>query len=271
MSKVSVTTLANLENEATAVSVINANFAAVQAAIEKQVSRDGTIPNTMSADFDINGNQILNLPTPVDATDPVRIGDLSSYGHIAELANLLDVDVSAITDGQLIYWDNTAGKFKPVDNTVTLAALTDVNLAGLADTDILQWDAGTSKFIAVAYPTFPSTVPYDIPLAFAGVPTDGEIMGRLVMVRSVSLPADFSGSYGTIVTAPTASTVITVQKGVTAIGTITISTGSAFTFATTSGLAQSLVAGDVLTFKNQATADATAADVSVTLAGTVAI
>jgi len=38
----------------------NANNALIEAALENTLSRDGTTPNTMSADFDMNSNDILN-------------------------------------------------------------------------------------------------------------------------------------------------------------------------------------------------------------------
>lgn len=40
---------------------LNANNALIEAALENTLSRDGTTPNTMSADLDMNGNSILNV------------------------------------------------------------------------------------------------------------------------------------------------------------------------------------------------------------------
>lgn len=39
---------------------INSNFAAIQDALIKVLSRDGTTPNNMEADFDLDGNDLLN-------------------------------------------------------------------------------------------------------------------------------------------------------------------------------------------------------------------
>lgn len=44
-----------------AITTINNNFAAVETAMEKTLSRDGTTPNQMTADLDMNGNDILNI------------------------------------------------------------------------------------------------------------------------------------------------------------------------------------------------------------------
>lgn len=43
------------------VAALNENFEAIEDALENTLSRDGSIPNTMSADLDMNSNSILNL------------------------------------------------------------------------------------------------------------------------------------------------------------------------------------------------------------------
>jgi len=54
----------------------NANNDAIEAALENTVSRDGTTPNQMEADLDLNSNRILNLPSPVGDTEPARWVDV---------------------------------------------------------------------------------------------------------------------------------------------------------------------------------------------------
>lgn len=56
--------------------VINANNAAIEAAMENTLSRDGTGPNTMLANLDMNSNRITNLGAPTSVNDAVRLGDL---------------------------------------------------------------------------------------------------------------------------------------------------------------------------------------------------
>ena len=75
MSKLNTTDLVNLQNEVTAVSTINSNFTAVETAIENTLSRDGTTPNTMSANLDMNSNRIINLPLPTSDLEPLRLID----------------------------------------------------------------------------------------------------------------------------------------------------------------------------------------------------
>lgn len=76
MSKITFTSLLNLQSESTAVQSINANFAVVQAALDNTLSRDGTSPNQMNASVDMNSNRIINLPAPVASTEPLRLADV---------------------------------------------------------------------------------------------------------------------------------------------------------------------------------------------------
>jgi len=59
------------------VAALNNNFALIEVALENTVSRDGTIPNQMEADLDLNGNALLNIGT-LDVTslsvDSLTIG-----------------------------------------------------------------------------------------------------------------------------------------------------------------------------------------------------
>lgn len=79
MSKITLASLANLQNETTAVNTINSNSSIVQTAWDNTLSRDGTSPNTMGASFDMNSNRILNLPQPVSLLEPLRLTDLNTF------------------------------------------------------------------------------------------------------------------------------------------------------------------------------------------------
>lgn len=79
MAKITLTDLVNLQNETTAVNAINNNNAAIETAMENTLSRDGTTPNTMSANLDMNSHHVLNLPQPATANEPLRFQDLSTF------------------------------------------------------------------------------------------------------------------------------------------------------------------------------------------------
>lgn len=62
MAKLTTADVVNISGaETTALATINANNALIETAIENTLSRDGTTPNTMSADLDMNSNDILNV------------------------------------------------------------------------------------------------------------------------------------------------------------------------------------------------------------------
>lgn len=46
------------------IDALNANFTALTAAFDNTLSRDGTSPNAMLANLDMNSQRIVNLPTP---------------------------------------------------------------------------------------------------------------------------------------------------------------------------------------------------------------
>lgn len=77
MAKLALTDIANLQNETSATAAINNNNLKIEQAIENTVSRDGTSPNSMNADFDMNGNRILNLPDAEDDSEPVTLSQVS--------------------------------------------------------------------------------------------------------------------------------------------------------------------------------------------------
>lgn len=92
MSKVDIRTLdSTTNNDAAATALINSNFEALQEAIDNSLSRDGTAPNYMDADLDLNSRRIINLAAPVDDHDAITkkyfddtIGDAAGYAIQAQ-------------------------------------------------------------------------------------------------------------------------------------------------------------------------------------------
>jgi len=79
MSKITLTNVSSLtQNPITAQTAINNNFSTIQTAMDNTLSRDGTSPNSMASNLDMNSNQILNLPAPSSANSPLRLQDAST-------------------------------------------------------------------------------------------------------------------------------------------------------------------------------------------------
>lgn len=60
MAKVTLTTI-NDASTPSGTSAINSNFTNITNAIENTLSRDGTIPNQLTADLDVNNNDVMNV------------------------------------------------------------------------------------------------------------------------------------------------------------------------------------------------------------------
>ncbi len=111
------------------------------------------------------------------------------------------------------------------------------------------------------------TNPYDIAGYLPGLPTAGQTLFRIEMVRAVTLPINLTGSRAVCLTAPTAAVSLPIKQNGTSIGSINFAasaTVGTFTFA-----AQVILnVGDVFELDAPATADATFAGPSYTITGT---
>lgn len=110
MSKINLTDATTLTNETSFISTLNANYATIETASDLFLSRDGTSPNSMSANLDMNSNRITNLPTPVLSNDVVRLQDMVTFtggGTIAAFPTTSAGIASAISDetgtGSLVF------------------------------------------------------------------------------------------------------------------------------------------------------------------------
>lgn len=97
MTKLVQNDLTSLTNEQSALAALNANSALLEAFSDTVLSRDGTSPNQMNADLDMNSNDILNLPAPVNATSPLRLADLSALQAAVGGTINIGADTGSIT------------------------------------------------------------------------------------------------------------------------------------------------------------------------------
>lgn len=88
MAKVSLTTITS---RYASVDALNANFEALEEALENTLSRDGSAPNAMGADLDMDSNRILNLPTPTTSGEPIPLSwAVANYADFQTVAGLDD-------------------------------------------------------------------------------------------------------------------------------------------------------------------------------------
>jgi hypothetical protein len=105
---------------------------------------------------------------------------------------------------------------------------------------------------------------YAIALSYVGTPGAQGTMGVHSVLYACTIPIDFDGSTGDIITNPASDFVITVKKNGTDVGTITISSAGVFTFDTTGGSTVSLAFGDRLSFHGPSSVG-TAADFGISI------
>ena len=78
---------------------LNANNALIEAAIENTLSRDGTTPNTMSADIDMNSNHLVNVADPTADHHVVTKGYVdANYGEASVIAAAASAAAAAISE-----------------------------------------------------------------------------------------------------------------------------------------------------------------------------
>lgn len=107
--------------------------------------------------------------------------------------------------------------------------------------------------------------PYDICSCVLGKPDAGATVFMALAVRSFTIPSSYTGSQAKASVSATASSVFTIYKNGSSIGTFTFAaSGSTATF---SGAGASIVAGDLLTVVAPGSQDATLANIAFTIAG----
>ena len=85
----------------------------------------------------------------VPSTDPTYHNNAKYWSQQANptvLANLTDVDLNNLADGQIIAYDSTSQKWKNVTGGNSIAGLSDVSLTDLSANQLLRYNATTQKW-----------------------------------------------------------------------------------------------------------------------------
>ncbi len=112
-----------------------------------------------------------------------------------------------------------------------------------------------------------SPAPYDILCGIVGLPASGEVVLLFVTPRPFRIPANAAGSRLKAGTAATGTAVFSIQKNGSEVLTATVAASG--TTATFAGSQTDFAAGDVLRIIAPSTADATLADIAITLVATL--
>lgn len=251
----------------------------------------GTVPALVSEALDEAATRLaaLEAATPTAGSPITYTVDTGSTADSDPGAGLLKFDNGTQSSATTLYLDNATAD--GVTLTTYLASIAQRGFVSLVQSDDpAVWrlykitaviaasgyykltvinQAGAGSFaddVLVRLAFAMSDSQYSVGFFFTTTPTTSEILLLHTVAQAVTFPDDFAGSVGDIGTNPSASFVLGVQKNGSSVGSITISTGGSFTFATT-GSAVSFAIGDQLKIVGPGTADSTAANVSITLLG----
>ena len=235
MAKLTLNPLASLANASSAVSTINVNWDLIEAALENTLSRDGTSPNEMESQLDMNSNAIINLPAAVANASPVRKAEF----------DVLDAEFDAL--------ETTVNASITAVNNVTATLTAQLSSASAAITAAQAIQDASENIVRVAS-------------WFVGKPTTDEILFRWEVTDDFTINA--TSSVGSALTAATAETVLYYKINGSSVLTATFAiSGTEATFALVGSADVS--AGDILTIEGPSSEDGTLAGVSLTLVGTL--
>jgi len=110
-------------------------------------------------------------------------------------------------------------------------------------------------------------VPYDIGLFVPGKPASGATLIRFVFARAISFQVNLAGSVSLVGAAPAAASVFSISKNGSSIGTLSFAASASYGAFSVAN-PQSFAIGDILSIMAPLIADASLADLSITLEGT---
>lgn len=162
--KVTLATVGSLVDATSAQTAINNNNTAIVTAFDNTLSLDGTAPNQMQSNLDLNSNHILNIAAPIGVNDPVRLGDLTAVDGV--------ITINAIppggTTGQAlektsnadfaIKWGNSVSNVAlslPADFVITGSPVT---TTGTLTGNWVSTPTGTGGIVRQTSPTIASPV-----------------------------------------------------------------------------------------------------------------
>jgi hypothetical protein len=158
MTKVNLSNVASLTNESTVITTLANNNVALTAAIENTLSRDGTTPNMMQSDLDMNDNRIINLPDAVSDQEP------ATFGQLQERIEALDVG-GVLTAPYVTLGHNTLLQAERVLSGGANIAITDTGAEGQAVVSINDPELNALALVASAadkVPYFTATGAADV-------------------------------------------------------------------------------------------------------------
>lgn len=158
-------TLANISSGYNTTIQLNSNNDLIEAALENTLSRDGTTPNTMGVNLDMNNYKVINLAAPTNANDGARLTDVQSsiaggnallmpftpYGNISStnVQNAIqeEIDDLGAVGGAALIGNNPSGTISAITVQAALNEIVSDNAASSGSSLIGFIHSGTGAVV----------------------------------------------------------------------------------------------------------------------------
>jgi hypothetical protein len=102
------------------IDALNDNSDLIEAALENTLSRDGTGPNNMESDLDMDSNNIINLADGVNNTDAVTVKQLNGGLQGVASGNIVKLrEIATATAGQTVF-NLSSLTYTPASNNLSV-------------------------------------------------------------------------------------------------------------------------------------------------------
>jgi hypothetical protein len=233
---------------------------AIPLLVDSQSSKYVTVNDAINALDEAICQKLARAMTDADYTFP-SADALGNYVFIMSGTLTAGRNVIVPNNEKPYIFENLTTGGHPI--TVKTAAGTGIAVANASGKALIYCD-GTN---VVAVGTAAAGGPFDVGVFAPGVGTNAQKLARIPLARAVTFPAGAATSEAKASANATASTTFTLSKNGSSFATVNFAIGAAVGTWTQASDAN-FSAGDVLEIDGPGTADATLADVGITLSGT---